>query len=223
MRSAFLAAVLALGTGAPLRAGVEVRSAADRLDVSAVGAPISEVLDSLARKTRMKVLYEGATPRMLVTIELRGRTPAQAVLGVLEGLGLNYALQLDSTGAQVETLMIVGGGGTGSAGSTGSTGSTGGTGAAGAFRAPSRPEQTPHVPEPADIAPDETDQRGEPAPGGEPHEVPKEPPVKKPPTPIAPLNPVNPFSSSPFGPAPQPVPIPSPSPSPSAPPPPPAP
>jgi hypothetical protein len=39
---------------------------------------------------------------------MRDRTPLQAVLGVLEGLGLNYALVLDASGTQVETLMIVG-------------------------------------------------------------------------------------------------------------------
>ena len=103
-----MAAALALVLSVPLQAGVEVTATGDRLDVTAAHAPVSEVLDGLARKTRMKVVYEGPAPRTPVTIELRGRTPAQAVLGVLEGLGLNYALVLDMSGTEVETLMIVG-------------------------------------------------------------------------------------------------------------------
>lgn len=104
------AAAMALALSAPLQAGVEVTATGDRLDVTAAQAPVSEVLDGLARKTRMKVVYEGPVPRTPVTVELRGRTPAQAVLGVLEGLGLNYVLMLDVSGTEVETLMIVGAG-----------------------------------------------------------------------------------------------------------------
>jgi hypothetical protein len=103
-----MAAVLALALVAPVLAGVDVTTRGDHVDVVAAGAPISDVLDSLARKTRMKVVYEGPAPRNPVTVELRGRTPAQAVLGVLEGLGLSYALVLDASGNNVETLMITG-------------------------------------------------------------------------------------------------------------------
>src|SRR5688572_8945958 len=102
------ATAMVLVLSSPLQAGVEVTAAGDRLDVTAAQAPASDVLDGLARKTRMKVVYEGPAPRMPVTVELRGRTAAQAVLGVLEGLGLNYALVLDASGTRVETLMIVG-------------------------------------------------------------------------------------------------------------------
>ena len=113
-----MAAALALALSTAVQADVEVTKSGDRLDVTADKAPVSEVLDGLARQTRMKVVYEGSVPRTPVTVELRGRTPAQAVLGVLEGLGLNYALVLDASGTQVETLMIVGAGAqTASAGS----------------------------------------------------------------------------------------------------------
>src|SRR4029079_18559349 len=46
--------------------------------------------------------------RQLVTATLVGRTPAEAVLGILDGLGLNYALSMDPTGKQVQTLLISG-------------------------------------------------------------------------------------------------------------------
>src|SRR5688500_7884870 len=69
-----VAAALAMVLAAPLSAGVEVTAAGDRLDVVAARAPLSEVLDGLARKTRMKVVYEGPKPQTLVTVELKDRT-----------------------------------------------------------------------------------------------------------------------------------------------------
>lgn len=108
MRRAAPFALALLLSPALLQAGVEVRRNGDGLDVSAVSAPVSEVLDGIARETKMKVVYEGGTPRTPVTVTLRSRTPEQAVVGVLEGLGLNFALVLDSTGTRVDTLMMVG-------------------------------------------------------------------------------------------------------------------
>lgn len=116
-----MAVALVVALASHARAGVEIVAAGDRLDVTAVHASVSEVLDGLARKTGMKVVYEGTIPRTPVNVELRDRTPAQAVLGLLDGLGLNYALVLDASGTEVDTLMIVGTGGTGArAGSAGS-------------------------------------------------------------------------------------------------------
>jgi hypothetical protein len=56
----------------------------------------------------MKVVYEGAPPRVLVNASIERRTAAQAVLSVLEGLGLNYAASLDATGTKVQMLMMSG-------------------------------------------------------------------------------------------------------------------
>jgi hypothetical protein len=56
----------------------------------------------------MKVVNEGPPPRQPLTLTLAGRTPAEAVLGVLDGLGLNYALKMDLTGTRVETLILSG-------------------------------------------------------------------------------------------------------------------
>jgi len=108
MGRAAITVVFACALAATARAGVEITTAGDRVDVVAARVPVSEVLDGLARKTRMKVVYEGPVPRTPVTVDLRGRTLAGAVLGVLDGLGLNYALVLDPSGTTVETLMIVG-------------------------------------------------------------------------------------------------------------------
>jgi hypothetical protein len=89
---------------------VDVRgTAGGRVSLRVGSAPLSEVLDRLARQTGMKVIYDGAPPRALV----RGRhvedvTPAEALLDVLEGLGIGYALRFDPTGVKVDTLLVLG-------------------------------------------------------------------------------------------------------------------
>ena len=101
-----LAAGLALAGGRAASAEVLVAVNEGRVDLTARSAPLSEILDRLARQTKMQVTYEGAPPRHLVTAALQSTTPAQAVLSVMEGLGVNYALQLDPTGREVRTLML---------------------------------------------------------------------------------------------------------------------
>jgi hypothetical protein len=104
--SAFLAA--------PAAAEVTVRvvpatgATPAHVELTARAAPLAEVLDRLGRQIGMKVVYEGASPRQLVTLSLQGRSPAETVLGLLEGQGLNFALVSDPTGARVETLLVAG-------------------------------------------------------------------------------------------------------------------
>jgi hypothetical protein len=88
-------------------AQTEVRRSGDKVDVRATAASVSEVLDRLARETGMKVSYDGPPPRARVSMSLTGVTPSQAVLSVLEGQGLNYAMRMDATGTRVETLFLV--------------------------------------------------------------------------------------------------------------------
>jgi hypothetical protein len=107
------------------------------LSVEARGAPVSEVLDRLARQTGMQVVYEGAPPRLPVTLAIERRTPAEAVFSVLEGLGLNYVLRLDESSGRVLTLVMAGAAAAASPGAP-----TPGGRAAG-----SQPEQ-PHMPPP---------------------------------------------------------------------------
>jgi hypothetical protein len=107
MRVRLAAALVILGCS-PLRADVEVRMAGDRVSVRAVSAPVAEILERLARATGMRVVYEGPVPRQVLTATLEGRAPAAVVLSVLEGLGLNYALVMDRSGARVDQLLILG-------------------------------------------------------------------------------------------------------------------
>jgi len=107
MRTAAVLVLLAVLVG-PATAEVSVRVTGGTVDLTATAAPLSEVLDRLGRQTGMKVVYEGPAPRQLVTVSLKGRTPAEAVLSVLEGLGVNFALVADTTGARVQTLVVAG-------------------------------------------------------------------------------------------------------------------
>ncbi len=103
-----LLALLALYAPEFALASVEVKQDGTRVSVRAEAAPLSEVLDQLSRQLGMSVVYEGAPPQSLVNASLANRTPAEAVLSVLEGLGLNYLARMDVTGTRVEHLVIAG-------------------------------------------------------------------------------------------------------------------
>lgn len=104
---AAFAAFLAL-TATVATAEVQARLNGADVDLEATAAPLPEVLDRIARLTGMKLVFEGAAPRPLVTISVHGRSPTQTVLAVLEGLGINYALLSDESGAQVQKLLVTG-------------------------------------------------------------------------------------------------------------------
>ena len=105
MRRVLLLALVML-SARDLAAGVDVRLNGDLVDVVATNAPLADILDFLSRQTHMKVVYEGAPPKQLLSVDLKHRTPAEAVLAVLEGQGLAYAVSLDRTGTQVQTLLM---------------------------------------------------------------------------------------------------------------------
>jgi hypothetical protein len=108
MRVAFSGLALFVALGPPLRADVTVRIAGGRVDIIASAAPLSEVLDRLARQTGMKVVYDGTAPRQLVSVSLVGRLPVEAVHDLLDGQGVNYAVLGDATGTGVQTLLMTG-------------------------------------------------------------------------------------------------------------------
>ena len=157
MRAVFgfvLALVLAV---VPVRAEVDVQYKGGHVDVRATAAPLAEVLDRLARATGMKVVQQGVTPSMLLSLSIQGRTPAEAVFGVLEGLGLNYAFVLDASGNRIETLILAG--------------SAGGRPAAATTAAPPPTPAQRYVPQPLApppaAGPDESDEAAEEDPGEE--------------------------------------------------------
>lgn len=105
-------ALLALALAAPAKANsVVVRHAPNgRIDVDARNAPLADILDRIAQKTGMKLVYEGQAPRQRITLTLRARRPAEAVADLLQGQGLNYALVLDATATRVSELVVSGSG-----------------------------------------------------------------------------------------------------------------
>jgi hypothetical protein len=206
---------------APAAAEVAVRLADGQVELVARTAPLSEVLDRLARQTGMKVVYEGPAPRQLVTVTLRGRSPAETVLSLLEGLGLNFALVADPAGSRVQTLLVAG---TASASTT--PAST--TAAARPAPGPRRPFGPPPGASPETVDPafeEEADLEEaedpalsglppgvEPDPGAAPAVDPSvanpgAPPANAPgPSGLPVTPPSSPFSASPFTPQPQPFP-----------------
>lgn len=89
-------------------AAVEVKAdASGRVSVRA-DAPASEILDRLGAQTGMRVVYEGGSPRMRISVAFEQRTPAEAVLKVLEGLGYDYLVRFDRSGTRPELLIVSG-------------------------------------------------------------------------------------------------------------------
>ena len=133
-------------------ADVQVRVNGPLVDIQATAAPLQEVLARLAQHTGMKVVYDGAPPRMLVTLTLGGRTPPEAVLALFEGLGVNYAMMADRTGLRVDMLLVT----SVSSGSAGPS-STNASRGAPAANAPPPPEQRvrPQRPAPTDADADD--------------------------------------------------------------------
>jgi hypothetical protein len=104
-------ALLVAGSAATAHADAPVvRVNGGMVDVRVTSRPLSEVLDELGRATGMKVVYEGQPPRQPIAANIEGARPVQAVLALLDGLSLPYAMKLDPTGSRVETLMMVGSG-----------------------------------------------------------------------------------------------------------------
>jgi hypothetical protein len=221
MRLAAAAVVLALAT-ATAAAEVVVRVSGGHVDLTATAAPLADVLDRLARQTGMKVVYEGPAPRQLVTVSLHGRTPSETVLAVFEGLGINYALVADPTGASVQTLVVAG-----AATATASSSPSAGGGRPAPRPNPRRPfgpppGSSPETVEPAfDEGDDEAEldgadlaglppgaEAGDSAGAGAPVDpaAAQVPNVTPPGAGVVPTQPSSPFSASPFTPQPQPFP-----------------
>jgi len=170
-RLAFASAALTL---LPLAANaeVELRRRGDRLDLVATAVPLADLLQRLARETGMKVVYDGAPPRTLLTVTLLDRTPAELVLGLFEGLGLNYAVSFDRTGTRIDTLLMAGAAGSGTTPARAPA-----SAAPAAAVGPRRPQP------PSRAARDERDEHDEPAEEAEAGEASAEPPAEPSPAP----------------------------------------
>jgi hypothetical protein len=104
VRARVLAVAALLLPGLPADAGVEVRWSGTALDIHAEQVPIREVLDALARKTGMKVVYDGEMSSQPVRFERTGSTLRAGLTDLLRGQGLAYAFV--GRGEGVETLIV---------------------------------------------------------------------------------------------------------------------
>jgi hypothetical protein len=105
----FLILIVLLIAAPDVRAAVDVRVSGNRVDIQATNAPLSEILDGLARQLKIKIIYEGPPPKQPLTVDLKNRTPAEAFLALMEGQGLTYAVAMDKSGSRVETVLMAGG------------------------------------------------------------------------------------------------------------------
>lgn len=110
---ALLSAVLVLSQAVPQvlapAGGLEVVAHGDQVSVRAHGVPVSRILDRLAQQTGMKVTYESSPPSQPVTATLEDLPVREAVVRLLEGLGVGYVFRTDASGQRVETLIVSGG------------------------------------------------------------------------------------------------------------------
>jgi hypothetical protein len=103
------AGLLSLAVMAQPELNIQVRGSA--VDIRAQRVPLQQVLDNLSQKTGMKVIYDTEPPQEIVTLDLRDMGMRGALMQLLQGHGLTYAVRMDPTGTRVETLLLTHGGG----------------------------------------------------------------------------------------------------------------
>ena len=105
------ALLLAVAAGARPELNIELRGST--IDIRARQVPLQQVLDQLAQKTGMKIVYDTEPPQDQVSLELSGFGVPAALTELLRGHGLHYVTMMDRSGQRVETLLLTHGGGTG--------------------------------------------------------------------------------------------------------------
>jgi hypothetical protein len=108
-----LPALLALFQALPPAGGLEVSAREGLVTVRANRVPLSRILDRMAQQTGMKVTYESGPPSQQVTATIEGVAPREAVVRLMEGLGVAYVFRTDVSGQRVETLIVSDGGSSG--------------------------------------------------------------------------------------------------------------
>jgi hypothetical protein len=106
-----LLAVLLAAEAGPWRSNaVEVVASGGRITVRAERLPLHQLLDRIATATGMTVTYEGSRPTAPITFDVENLTEIDAILRLMEGLGISYVLRTDQTGEGVDLLIITGAG-----------------------------------------------------------------------------------------------------------------
>jgi hypothetical protein len=85
---------------------IEVRLEREALAVHTNGAPLASVLERIKQATGIELVFEGAPPRQLIRAQLRRPTIAAAIVDLMQGQSLSYAMQLDETGKKPLKLIV---------------------------------------------------------------------------------------------------------------------
>jgi hypothetical protein len=88
----------------------EIRAAGGEVTIHARNLPLSQILDRLSQATGMDLTYEGARPTTPVTVSVEGISEAEAILKLMEGLGVSYVFRTDASGQRVDLLIVSGAG-----------------------------------------------------------------------------------------------------------------
>jgi len=102
------AGLLSLADIARSELNIQVRGTS--VDIRAQRVPLQQVLDNLSQKTGMKVVYDTEPPQEIVSLDMRDISMRGALMQLLQGHGLTYAVRMDPTGMRVETLLLTHGG-----------------------------------------------------------------------------------------------------------------
>src|SRR5215210_4782897 len=96
----------AIAPGLPPAGTLEVDARGGQVTIRAHKVPLNRILERLAQQTGMKVTYESSAPSLQVTTTLEHLAPRDAVVQLMEGLGVPYVFRTDVSGRRVETLLV---------------------------------------------------------------------------------------------------------------------
>lgn len=91
---------------APQTPPLQVTASDGRVTIRATRVPLFEILQELARKTGMEVVYESALPRQPITATLENLPDEDAIAKLLEGVPLSWGVKLSANRRRVERLVL---------------------------------------------------------------------------------------------------------------------
>jgi hypothetical protein len=95
------------------RPDFDVRAAGGAVTIHARNLPLSQILDRLSAATGMTLNYEGTHPGIPVSLDVENVSETEAVMRLMEGLGISYVYRTDASGQRVDLLIVAGAGGGG--------------------------------------------------------------------------------------------------------------
>jgi hypothetical protein len=87
---------------------IEIQTGSGWVSITADEAPLVEVLQRLAGAVGMKLVYGGTPPVRPVSVALVRQPASDAVIALLSGQGIDFALRRDGTEATAFTLFVAG-------------------------------------------------------------------------------------------------------------------